>query len=168
MRSTEDCHTDHRRTRRKVLGRLVSIGGVAVLLGLPRTARGAAGDRQGDIVQPGKADKGGFMQRAFEMRRIAQERGDQAYGAVVVKNGRIVGEGISGVIVKRDPTAHGEMEAIRDASRRLGKNDLSGCEMYSSSKPCPMCETAAYWARISRLYFGGGIADDGPPRYPSC
>ena len=151
-----------------MLSRLVSISGVAVLLGLPRTARGASGDRQGDIVQPAEPDKEGFMRQAFEMRRLAQERGDQAYGAVIVKNGLIVGEGISGVIVKRDPTAHGEVEAIRDACRRLGTNDLSGCGMYSSSKPCPMCETAAYWARISRVFFGAAITDGGPPRYPSC
>jgi tRNA(Arg) A34 adenosine deaminase TadA len=108
------------------------------------------------------------MRRAFELRTRAEQQGDQPFGAVVVKGGRIVGEGVSAVITRRDPTAHAEMEAIRDAARHLGSNDLGGCELYGTSRACPMCETAAHWGRISRLYFGGGIADGGPPRYPSC
>ncbi len=105
------------------------------------------------------------MQRAFEMRRIAIETGDQPFGAVVVKDGRIVGEAPSRVIVNRDPTAHAEMEAIRDAARRLAMRDLSGCEMYSSSRPCRMCEPAAYWANISRLYYGSPVTDGGAPQH---
>lgn len=104
------------------------------------------------------------MRRALDMRRISVERGDQAYGAVIVKDGRIVGEGISAVITANDPTAHAEMQGIRDAARRLGTRDLSGCEMYGTSRACPMCEAGAYWARISRLYYGEGIADAGAPR----
>lgn len=104
------------------------------------------------------------MRRALEMRRISVERGDQAYGAVIVKDGRIVGEGISAVITANDPTAHAEMQGIRDAARRLGMRDLSGCEMYGTSRACPMCEAGAYWARISRLYYGEGIVDAGAPR----
>jgi len=102
------------------------------------------------------------------MRRVAQQRDDQAYGAVVVKDGKIVGEGISNALVKPDPTAHGEVEAIRDAARRLGTHDLSGCEIYSTAKPSPMCETACYWARFSRIYYGAAISDGGAPRYVSC
>jgi tRNA(Arg) A34 adenosine deaminase TadA len=104
------------------------------------------------------------MQRAFEMRRIATERGDQAYGAVIVRGGRIVGEGVSAVITTPDPTAHAEMQAIRDAARRLRTRDLSGCEMYGTSRACPMCEAGAYWAGISRLWYGESIADGGAPR----
>lgn len=104
------------------------------------------------------------MRRALDMRRISVERGDQAYGAVIVKDGRIVGEGISAVITANDPTAHAEMQGIRDAARRLGTPDLSGCEMYGTSRACPMCEAGAYWARISRLYYGEGIVDAGAPR----
>lgn len=106
------------------------------------------------------------MERAFELRRRAIERGDQPYGAVVVKDGSIVGEGVSAVVTDRDPTAHAEMQAIRDAARRLGTGDLSGCVMYGTSKACPMCEAAAYWARISRMYYGASVADAGPPRLP--
>jgi guanine deaminase len=105
-----------------------------------------------------------FMQRAFELRRISVERGDQAYGAVVVRDGRIVGEGISAVITTPDPTAHAEMQAIRDAARRLNTRDLSGSELYGTSRACPMCEAGAYWAGIARMWYGEGVVDAGAPR----
>ena len=116
------------------------------------------------IAQPREATPAAFAKRAQEMRRLAVERGDQAYGAVVVRDGKIVGEGVSAVVTDRDPTAHAEMQAIRDAARRLGTNDLSCCEMYGTSRACPMCEAAAYWARIRRLHSGDPPADDGAPR----
>lgn len=125
---------------------------------------------QGVLAQaryPG-AQQERFMRRAAELRQQAIDSGDQSYGAVVVKQGRIVGEGPSRVVVGRDPTAHAEMEAIRDAARRLGTSDLSGCELYSTSRPCKMCETAAYWAGIARMYFGTEIRDAGAPKYPAC
>jgi tRNA(Arg) A34 adenosine deaminase TadA len=105
-----------------------------------------------------------FMQRAFELREIALQRGDQGYGAVIVKGGRIVGEGISAVITAPDPTAHAEMQAIRDAARRLRTRDLSGSEMYGTSRACPMCEAGAYWAGVSRLWHGESISGGEPPR----
>jgi tRNA(Arg) A34 adenosine deaminase TadA len=105
-----------------------------------------------------------FMQRAFELRRISVERGDQAYGAVVVRDGRLVGEGISAVITTPDPTAHAEMQAIRDAARRLNTRDLSGSELYGTSRACPMCEAGAYWAGIARMWYGEGVVDAGAPR----
>jgi NAD(P)-dependent dehydrogenase (short-subunit alcohol dehydrogenase family) len=83
------------------------------------------------------------MQRAFELRRLAEDRGDQPYGAVVVRAGRIVGEGVSAVNTAPDPTAHAEMQAIRDAARRLRTPDLSGCELYGTSRACPMCQAGA-------------------------
>jgi len=104
------------------------------------------------------------MERAFEMRRLAVERGDQAYGAVIVKDTRIVGEGVSAVVTGNDPTAHAEIQAIRDAARRLGSRDLTGCEMYGTSRACTMCEAAAYWARVARLYYGTTIVDAGAPQ----
>jgi tRNA(Arg) A34 adenosine deaminase TadA len=110
------------------------------------------------------ADRRRFMDRAFEMRAEAIRRGDQAFGAVVVKDGRIVGEGVSAVITRPDPTAHGEIEAIRDAARRLGTRDLSGAELFTTFRPCPMCEAAAAWAGISRVWHGEAIADGGAPR----
>jgi tRNA(Arg) A34 adenosine deaminase TadA len=98
------------------------------------------------------------------MRRLAVASGDQAFGAVVVKDGQVVGLGPSRVVVNNDPTAHAEMEAIRDACRRLGARDLSGGILYSTSRPCPMCEAAASWARIGRMINGPDAADAGAPR----
>jgi tRNA(Arg) A34 adenosine deaminase TadA len=60
------------------------------------------------------------------------------------------------------------MEAIRDAARRLGTRDLSGCVIYATSRPCRMCEAASYWASLSRIYFGDSLTDAGAPRYSSC
>lgn len=104
------------------------------------------------------------MKHAFEMRRRAIARGDQGYGAVVAKAGRVIGEGVSAVVTDNDPTAHAEMQAIRDAARRLGTRDLTGCELYGTSRACPMCEAGAYWARIAAMYYGASIADAGAPR----
>jgi len=124
----------------------------------------AADDKLPEIVQPARPGREAFMQRAFEMRRLAVERGDQSYGAVIVRGSRIVGEGVSAVITTPDPTAHAEMQAIRDAAKRLKTRDLSGCEMYGTSRACPMCEAGAYWAGIARLWYGESIADGGAPR----
>ncbi len=148
--------------RRRIV--LASAGIIAGFAAAP--ARGA--ERAPDIVQPAQPGPAGFMARALEMRRRAAAAGDQAYGAVIVKSGRIVGEGVSAVLTRRDPTAHAEIEAIRDAARRLGTNDLTGCEMYGTSKACPMCETAAYWARLARLHYGESVTDGGAPRYGGC
>ncbi len=138
------------------------IAGATGLLLIP--AARAQGRDLPPIGQPESPTRDAFMRRALEMRRISVERGDQAYGAVIVKDGRIVGEGISAVITANDPTAHAEMQGIRDAARRLGTRDLAGCEMYGTSRACPMCEAGAYWARVSRMYYGEGIADAGAPR----
>jgi tRNA(Arg) A34 adenosine deaminase TadA len=119
------------------------------------------------IAQPATASPASlFMERAYEMRRRAVELGDQPFGAVVVRDQRIVGEGVSAVITAGDPTAHAEMQAIRAAARALGTRDLSGCELYSTSRACPMCEAAAYWARIGRMVHGAALVDAGAPRLP--
>ena len=103
------------------------------------------------------------MVRARELREQAQRGGDQAYGAVVLRGDAIVGEAPSRVVVNGDPTAHAEMEAIRDAARRLGTRDLSGCVLVSTSRPCRMCEAAAGWARIGRMVHGDALTDAGRP-----
>jgi len=113
-------------------------------------------------------DRRVFVARAFEMRDRAARNGDQAFGAVIVKDGKIVGEGVSAVITGNDPTAHGEVQAIRDACRRLGTRDLSGAELYSSFRPCPMCEAAAYWANVARIFHGADAMDAGAPRLARC
>jgi tRNA(Arg) A34 adenosine deaminase TadA len=148
-----------------LLGGLAIVGASAA----PATGRplAAAGDA-GDIAQPEVADPAHFMARAQAMRALAIETGDQAYGAVVVRDGRIVGQAPSRVVVNRDPTAHAETEAIRDAARRLGTADLSGCRLYSTSRACQMCETAAYWAQIDALVHGAAMESAGRPQYRRC
>ena len=153
--------------RRRDAGRrraLFTLGGLGAVLAA-RQAH-AAPDAPAEIAQPARPTPDAFMRRAFEMRRLAIERGDQPYGAVIVRAGRIVGEGMSAVITTPDPTAHAEMQAIRDAARRLRTRDLSGCEMYGTSRACPMCQAGAYWAGLSRLWYGEFIADGGAPRLP--
>jgi tRNA(Arg) A34 adenosine deaminase TadA len=104
------------------------------------------------------------MRRALTLRDEAVRSGDQAYGAVVLHGDEIVGAAPSRVVVAADPTAHAEMEAIRDAARHLRTRDLSGCVLVSTSRPCRMCESAAMWARISRMVYGEALTDAGPPR----
>ena len=104
-----------------------------------------------------------FIEAAFRMRDEAVRAGDQAYGAVVVKEGRIIGFGPSRVVLKKDFTAHAEREAIREAQARLGRTDLSGCILYSSSRPCSECERAAAGASIDRMIFGSEATDAGRP-----
>ena len=76
------------------------------------------------------------------------------FGSVIVKDGHIVGRGHNRVLSKKDPTCHGEMEAIRDACKNLGTHDLSGCELYTTAEPCPMCLGATLWSNITTLYYG--------------
>lgn len=75
------------------------------------------------------------------------------FGAVIVRDGAVVGEGWNEVLRSKDPTAHAEIVAIRNACRELATYDLTGCEIYSSCEPCPMCLGAIYWSRIGRVYF---------------
>lgn len=100
------------------------------------------------------------MRRALTLARRGMKAGDGGpFGAVVVRRGVIVGEGWNGVVARRDPTAHGEIVAIRAACRRLATFRLRGCVLYTSGEPCPMCLSAAYWARIDRIFFGFTVAD---------
>ncbi len=103
------------------------------------------------------------MRRAQALRDEALRNGDQAYGAVVLRGSEIVGAAPSRVVNSTDPTAHAEMEAIRDAARRLRSRDLSGSILVSTSRPCRMCETAAMWAGITRMVYGDQLTDGGPP-----
>ena len=81
------------------------------------------------------------------------------FGAVIVRDGCIVGEGVNTVTAVHDPTAHGEVNAIRAAAKALGVFSLAGCQLYTSCEPCPMCLAAAYWARIDAIYYGASAAD---------
>jgi tRNA(Arg) A34 adenosine deaminase TadA len=104
------------------------------------------------------------MRQAEALRDEAVRAGDQPYGAVVLRGGTVVGAAPSRVVTATDPTAHAEMEAIRDAARRLRSRDLSGCVLVSTSRPCRMCEAAAGWAGIERMVHGAALTDAGPPR----
>src|ERR1700736_5415677 len=101
-----------------------------------------------------------FMARAIRLsiENVDSGRGGP-FGAVVVKDGGIIGEGANHVTWTKDPTAHAEMLAIRAACAKLGAFDLPGCEIYTSCEPCPMCLGAIYWARLSRVYFANSDAD---------
>ncbi|MEH6652290.1 MAG: nucleoside deaminase [Motiliproteus sp.] len=116
------------------------------------------------IVQPNSSDDHAFIERAFELRQFAIKQGDQPYGAVVVIDGRIVGESWSRVLIDHDPTGHAEMAAIRDAGRRLKREGLSGAVLYSSSRPCPMCEAAAAWSGIEGMVYGPDAQQAGRPQ----
>ena len=105
-----------------------------------------------------------FIAAAFRMKDEAVRAGDQAFGAVVVKDGRILGFGPSRVVLKKDATAHAEREAIGEAQARLGRSDLSGAILYSSSRPCPACEAVAAEANIARMIHGSEAVDAGRPR----
>jgi tRNA(Arg) A34 adenosine deaminase TadA len=101
-----------------------------------------------------------FLRRAI---RLATENvlsgAGGPFGAVIVREGRIVAEGVNTVTATLDPTAHAEVNAIRAAAQALGSFTLTGCQLYSSCEPCPMCLAAAYWARIEAVYYGASSAD---------
>lgn len=98
-----------------------------------------------------------FMMRAIELARSnIKNLNGGPFGAVVVKDGKIIGEACNMVLANGDPTAHAEIIAIREACKRLNSFQLEGCDIYSSCEPCPMCLGAIYWARPSKLYFAAG------------
>lgn len=102
-----------------------------------------------------------FMQAAIdEAREGIRKKHGGPFGAVIVKDGRIVGRGHNRVLASHDPTCHGEIAAIRDASANLGIHDLTGCVLYTTGEPCPMCFFACMWANISRICYGCTIADN--------
>ena len=99
------------------------------------------------------------MARAIELAIENVRSGGGPFGAVVVKEGHVIAEGANSMTATNDPTAHAEVMAIRKACAALGRFDLTGCEIYTSCEPCPMCLGAIYWARPTRVYFGSTAAD---------
>ncbi len=96
-----------------------------------------------------------FLFEAVKEAKTGVENNDGGpFGAVIVRNEEIIGRGHNKVLLKNDPTAHAEIEAIRDACKNINSFDLSGCEIYVTAKPCPMCFGAIHWARIDRVYYG--------------
>lgn len=105
-----------------------------------------------------------WYEAAESMRQLALSWGDQPYGAVLVTASGLVADGPSRVVRNADPDAHAERQAIREAQRRLGTRDLAGSVLYSTSRPCRLCEQAAAEARVSRMFFGPQLIDAGTPR----
>ena len=100
-----------------------------------------------------------YMQLAIEKSIENVENGGGPFGAVIVKNGEVIAATSNSVTIDNDPTAHAEVNAIRQACRKLGTFDLSGCELYTTAEPCPMCFGAILWANIRKVYYGCTIAD---------
>lgn len=102
-----------------------------------------------------------FMKKAIDLSRRASivEKTGGVFGCVVVKDGKIIGEGYNQVLKHNDPTWHAEMHAIREACKKLGTPHLEGCDLYTSAECCPMCLSAAYWAHIRHIYYGATIHD---------
>ena len=100
-----------------------------------------------------------FMRKAIRLSIENVKNGGGPFGAVIVKDGRIIATGTNRVTANNDPTAHAEVSAIREACLKLDTFDLSGCEIYTSCEPCPMCLGAIYWAHLDRIYYGNNKAD---------
>lgn len=99
------------------------------------------------------------MREAIRLASANVENGGGPFGAVIARGGEIIATGVNRVTANCDPTAHAEVSAIRAAAQKLGTFNLSGCEIYSSCEPCPMCLGAIYWARLDRLFYGNTKAD---------
>lgn len=100
------------------------------------------------------------MQMAIEEAREGIQEGHGGpFGAVIVKDGQVIAKGHNHVVAYNDPTCHGEIDAIRKACKKLGTFDLSGCELYTSGYPCPMCTGAIMWANIEKVYYGCNTTD---------
>ncbi len=96
-----------------------------------------------------------YMKAAIDEAYLGIRAGDGGpFGSVIVKDGQIVGRGHNRVLLRQDPTCHGEMEAIRDACKALGSHDLSGCQLYTTAEPCPMCLGGILWSNIRTVYYG--------------
>ena len=94
-----------------------------------------------------------FMERAIELSIDSVKSGGGPFGSVIVKDNKIISEGMNRVTKNNDPTAHGEIVAIRNACKNLNDFHLKGCELYTSCEPCPLCLSAIYWARIDKVYY---------------
>ena len=97
--------------------------------------------------------KNRFMSRAIELSIESVKSGGGPFGSVIIKNNEIISEGMNRVTKSNDPTAHGEIVAIRNACKNLNDFSLKGCELYTSCEPCPMCLSAIYWSRIDKIYY---------------
>lgn len=148
-------------TRRRLL--LRTLMGLTALMNARRAAVAqGAGSSAASPPEPAPP-QARWYEAAFAMKQLAMTWGDQPYGAVLVLGSTLAGEGPSRVVLRNDPTAHAEREAIRDAQRRLGRLRLDGSVLYSTSRPCAACERAAAIAGVSRMIHGESLNDAGTP-----
>ena len=103
--------------------------------------------------------KNEFMKRAIELSIKSVNNGGGPFGSIIVKSDKIIAEGSNKVTSNNDPTAHGEIVAVREACKKLNNFSLNGCELYSTCEPCPMCLSAIYWARIGKIYYANTRED---------
>ena len=103
--------------------------------------------------------KNEFMNRAIELSIESVNKDGGPFGSVIVKDNKIIAEGSNKVTSTNDPTAHGEIVAIREACKKINNFSLKGCELYSTCEPCPMCLSAIYWARIEKIYYANTRKD---------
>ncbi|MDA9647607.1 nucleoside deaminase [Candidatus Pelagibacter sp.] len=104
-------------------------------------------------------DKIKFMVKAIDLSINSANTIGGPFGSVIVKENKIIAEGSNKVTSSNDPTAHGEVVAIREACKKLNTFDLSGCEIYTSCEPCPMCLSAIYWSRLDKIYYANTRED---------
>ena len=161
----------HTERRRNVLGGIFLLPALTFSC-VPRVGP-MAQDQDGlePVAQPAKQDAAHYIERAMALADLSLSRGDgTGYGAVVVKAGLIVGEGRNRTVSANDPTAHSEIDAIRDACLRLNVRTLQGCDIYCSARPCQMCDTACYWAKLERIHYKQTESNiiSVEPRYARC
>ncbi len=136
---------------------------VSACSGNGKSANGGAGADEPSVSVPAATyqAENSFMNEAINQAREGIHAGHGGpFGSVIVKDGKIIGRGHNHVVSNNDPTCHGEVDAIRNACRELGTFDLSGCELYTTGEPCPMCLCACMWANITAVYYGCTIADN--------
>ena len=104
-------------------------------------------------------EKNLYMMRAIELSIESAKSKGGPFGCVIVKNNKIIAEGFNKVTMNNDPTAHGEIVAIREACKKLNVFNLSGCDLYSSCEPCPMCLSAMYWSRVENIFYANTRID---------
>ena len=100
-----------------------------------------------------------FMKRAIELSIQSINNGGGPFSSIIVRGEKIIAEGSNKVTLSNDPTAHGEIVAIREACKKLNNFNLNGCELYSTCEPCPMCLSAIYWSRINKIYYANTRED---------
>lgn len=137
-----------------MLGSALLIAALPAPAQQPKTGSASAGQEQEKTLTPEE-----LMRMAIRLSEENVAAGGGPFGAVIAREGKVIATGTNRVTPDCDPTAHAEVSVIRAAARKLGTFDLSGCEIYTSCEPCPMCFGAIYWARLDRMYYGNDKHD---------